>query len=212
MKNVAWLVFPLVLLAGCSLAPSSAVLPEPSAATGSQTPSSSTVNQPAIFFPIAGYNERLTFKVFGQYVHDRFTGYHVGDDIEYTDTEQVIPVRAMADGEIEIREWVSGYGGLVRIKHVIDGQVIHSLYGHIALSSVSLKVGDHIKAGQFLANLGKGYSTETDGERHHLHFAIYAGNDNRINGYEQSSTGVSRWINPQMFLAQHQAQASGSPS
>ena len=36
----------------------------------------------AAVFPVEEHFERRTFKVFGQYVQDRFVGYHAADDIE----------------------------------------------------------------------------------------------------------------------------------
>ena len=54
--------------------------------------------------------------------------------------------------------------------------------------------------------MGDNESEETDGERKHLHFALYDPSlfsNTPINGYEQQEDRVSLWINPQTFFAQH---------
>ncbi len=210
MKSIALLLCSLTILTSCTIneptttddisldtstVPTTLVTP-----TVTAKPPQTT----AIVLPVDQYGQRKTLKVFGEYIQDRFTGYHVADDIEFTDTDDVVPVKAMAEGQVEVVQFISGYGGFIRIKHTIDDQTIHSLYGHISLPSAVVKVGDQVKAGQFLANLGQGFSTETDGERKHLHFGLYAGTDTRLNGYETSAAAVSKWINPQDFFTQHQ--------
>lgn len=170
---------------------------QPSSAVASPKPASNIV------LPVAEYGKRKNLKIFGEYIQDRFTGYHVADDIEFTDTEADTPVVAMADGEVEVVQFAAGYGGMIKIKHQIDGKTIHSIYGHIALESAKVKAKDPVKAGQFLANLGKNNSEESDGERKHLHFSLYAGDENRINGYEPEASSVKKWINPEDYFAEH---------
>ncbi len=210
MKTIALLLCSLSILTSCTTAEptTSADISLNTTTTPATVPSSTITTPPAqthsIVLPIEQYGKRKTLKVFGEYIQDRFTGYHVADDIEFTDTDADVPVKAIADGQVEVVQFVSGYGGFIRIKHTIDGKTIHSLYGHIALQSAAVKVGDQVKAGQFLADLGKGFSTETDGERKHLHFGLYAGNDARLNGYETTAESVSKWLNPQDFFTQHQ--------
>ncbi len=153
-----------------------------------------------VVLPVEGYFERATYKVFGEYYSDRFVGWHSGDDVEFVDTVEEVPVVAIADGTVTRVGTVGGYGGFMSILHTVDGREIHAIYGHIDLSSTSLSVGDAVTRGQFLANLGEGYSSETDGERKHLHFGLYEGSDLRVNGYESSEAGLSKWINPSEFF------------
>lgn len=160
-------------------------------------------DQGAVILPIAKYGERLTYKAFGEFIEDRFHGYHVGDDIEYQDTKEKISVKAIADGIILQSGNVSGYGGLVVIQHTVKNTVLTALYGHIDLSLSSLKKGDAVRKGQFLANLGEHKSQETDGERKHLHFALYQGNKLRQQGYEPLKENVSLWINPYQFFLEN---------
>jgi len=150
--------------------------------------------------PIAEYGERLRYKAFGEFIQDRFKGYHVGDDIEYDDEIREVPVIAIADGIIAYSGVVEGYGGLVIIKHNINGKILHSMYGHIDLSSTSLKVADNVSKGDFIGNLGADRSKDTDGERKHLHFALYEGDELRFQGYESSPEKVAYWINPYEFF------------
>ncbi len=217
MKQLSLILCSLSLLTACTTAGNSDPSASISLGTTSPTPTVIASSSPAvpspqpsvdtaakIVLPIDEYGARKNLKIFGEYIQDRFTGYHVADDIEYTDIESDTHVRAMADGEVEIVQFASGYGGMIKIKHQIDNQTIHSIYGHIALDSAKVKAGDQVKAGQFLANLGVNNSEESDGERKHLHFGLYAGDENRINGYEQEASVVSKWINPEDFFAQHQ--------
>lgn len=150
--------------------------------------------------PIAEYATRRTFKAFGEYISDRFNGYHVGDDVEYTGTETEVAVNAIADGTVKQVSRVSGYGGLIIIEHTFEDKTVTALYGHIDLSSATVSSGDTVSKGQFIANLGAGESDETDGERKHLHFAVFEGTDSRLNGYEQTAGGVNEWLNPQDLL------------
>lgn len=151
-----------------------------------------------VVLPVEGYAERRTVKVFGQYVSDRFTGYHVGDDIEFGDVLEEVPVTAVMDGTVVQIGYVSGYGGMA----VIDHGEVNAIYGHIDLSSSSLKAGDAVTMGQFIANLGEGGTTETDGERKHLHFGVYDGAPTRMNGYEANASSIDYWINPQDFFTE----------
>jgi len=130
--------------------------------------------------PISEFNSRITKKPFGIYitpetspVHpDRWTGYHTGVDIEYEDVLYDVPVRAIADGEILLNKFATGYGGVVVIRHNIYGQDILALYGHLDPESLPLKNIKEVKQGQIIGILGEGGTYETDGARKHLHFAL----------------------------------------
>lgn len=171
-------------------------------APASSDADSAVMEEALVDLPIAGYVERRTFKGFGEYVQDRFTGYHVGDDIEYADVDDDVPVNAIAEGVIVKKGWVSGYGGLIVIDHVVKNEHIKAIYGHLDLASSDLQEGDSVARGQFIGNLGDGESEETDGERKHLHFALYIGDEIRVNGYEPMADGVLKWMNPQDFFAE----------
>lgn len=154
-------------------------------------------------FPIAEYTSRRTVNAFGEESQVTLDGYHVGDDIEFTDTEADVPVFAIADGIVRRSDWVKGYGGVMVIAHTIEGKTISAIYGHIDNSQTFVNVDDGVSKGQHIAYLGEGGTAETDGERKHLHFAVYKGEDSRIQGYESSADAFDQWINPRDFFAQY---------
>ena len=133
--------------------------------------------------PIADANGRITKKPFGIYITpqtspvqpERFTGYHTGVDFETLPSEQNIdvPIYAVCAGKLLAKEWASGYGGLAVQACQLAGQNVTIIYGHLQLASITATVGQQLAAGQQLGILGKGYSTETDGERKHLHLGIH---------------------------------------
>lgn len=186
------ILFAFVLLLGTGCTP--VVSLEESGAPDADAADATTV------LPVEGYIENRNLKYFGQYVNEaRFVGYHVGDDIEFPSTNDDIPVVAIMDGTVARIDDVTGYGGMALIDH---GDV-NAIYGHIDLSRATLKAGDAVVMGQFIANLGEGYSEETDGERKHLHFGVYEGEPTRSNGYAESASAVDDWLNPQDFFTAH---------
>lgn len=186
-----------ITLTGFGCVPKLGVPPD---ATGNTKP---TALEPDAVLPIAGYASRRTYKSFGEYISDRFRGYHVGDDVEYDENKEDVPVVAIAAGKVRKFGRTSGYGGLAVIEHKVGNETVNALYGHLDLKSSNLKEGDAVERGQFIANLGDSQSAETDGERKHLHFALYQGDDLRVNGYEPKADGVKRWLNPTDFFLKH---------
>lgn len=83
------------------------------------------------------------------------------------------PIEAMADGVV-IETSAPGYAALgehVRLQHLIDGQVVTSVYGHMIAGSRTVEVGDYVTVGQVIGNVGcTGACTGT-----HLHFEIHPG-------------------------------------
>lgn len=158
--------------------------------------------------PIANFKEGQTKKVFGQYITpqnspvqpEKFTGYHTGVDIEQAQDNTDVPVYSIADGEVRFVNSVDGYGGVIIIEYQINNETMTALYGHIRLSSASIKDGDQVKKGDQIAVLGTGYSSETDGERKHLHFGIHIGNSIDYRGYVQAQSELSGWIDPKNIL------------
>jgi murein DD-endopeptidase MepM/ murein hydrolase activator NlpD len=157
--------------------------------------------------PIAEFDTRITKKPFGIYITpqnspvqpEKFTGYHTGVDIEYGDLEKEITVIAIADGEVLRSGWVSGYGGMLAIKHSISSQDYIVIYGHLKSTSL-VKNKSLVKAGDTIAVLGDGYSHDTNNERKHLHFAIYTGADINVKGYVKSQTELQKWLDPIEFF------------
>ena len=167
----------------------------------SPTPSQTPVAKYAE--PVAEFKSRITKKSFGIYIDpatspvqpERFSGYHNAVDVEYQDVTEDVPVYALADGTIVYSDIVSGYGGMFMIEFDIDGVKHKALYGHIRPSSLP-GLGQTFSKGQQIAVLGTGYSTETDGERRHLHFSILSDNRIDMRGYVQNESELSGWVDP----------------
>lgn len=169
-----------------------------------------TITEPSpygLVFLINDFKNRITKKPFGIYITpktspvqpERFTGYHTGVDIEYQDITSDVPAYAIFDGKIVFSSGnVSGYGGVFIIEIQLNGQSHNILYGHIRPGFLP-KVGQTITKGDQIGLLGTGYSSETDGERRHLHFAILSDNRIDLKGYVQTQTELSGWENPLDF-------------
>lgn len=153
---------------------------------------------------------RITKKPFGIYITpknspvqpEKFTGYHTGADFETTPAEanEAIDVPAICNGKLILKKYASGYGGVVVQSCNRNGQAVTVIYGHLQLASIDQLVGQVINEGNTIGVLGKGYSTETDGERKHLHLAIHKGSAINILGYVQKKSDLSAWFDPATIL------------
>lgn len=170
------------------------------------------------YFPVEDYNERLTVKKFGQNIDanfyrgkeaffpTKFFGLHAADDLEIFlgEEDEDVPVYAVAGGTVSFMGSVIGYGGVILIS--IGGENLTVLYGHIGLRDTEVKTGATVKPGQLIAYLGKGFSSETSGERKHLHFALQKSKNQYFRGHEPSQASLNKnWINPQNFLRSQKA-------
>lgn len=133
---------------------------------------------------------------------EKFSGYHTGTDFETTSTEENVDVLvpALCDGELLMKKYASGYGGVAVQSCTLNNQPVTVIYGHLRLSSIALSAGQVLKKGDLLGVLGKGYSTETDGERKHLHLGIHVGYSVNILGYTPKESDLSSWLDPTQFL------------
>jgi murein DD-endopeptidase MepM/ murein hydrolase activator NlpD len=186
-----------------------------------------------VTLPIEGYFERQSVKGFGTLVdpafHERhrdlfpnnqfanqFTGYHAGVDVEFSgpaDQARMVSVWAIAPGDVVFVGDVAGYGGVVVIRHP-EPESVTSLYGHLRLRDLQVRLGDRVAAGQVIGYLGDQFSAETSGARKHLHFAIHRGEAVDLAGHEASPQALqSKWYNPNDWLAGHLTiRASGQPT
>ncbi len=156
--------------------------------------------------PIFGATARVTKKPFGIKISpsdspvnpEKFAGYHTGVDFETTEAEQNIevPIYAICSGKLILKKQATGYGGVAVQSCEINKQAVTVIYGHLKLESIRPKVNEDLKAGELLGILGKGYSTETDGERKHLHLSIHLGSEIVLLGYVQKQTQLSAWLDP----------------
>lgn len=168
------------------------------------------VPTPVFALPLDRALARVTKKPFGIHVDpthspvspDRFHGYHTGVDFEAFPEEVNTPVvvYAICSGKLLRKQWASGYGGMLVESCGLNKQPITVVYGHVSLASVSAKVGDTLEQGKQIAVLGKGYSTETDGERKHLHLGIHTGAAVDTRGYVATESELTGWVNVMEYL------------
>lgn len=174
--------------------------------TKNPSPSSSSL----LDAPIDRSQDRVTKKPFGIYITpnnspispEKFTGYHTGVDFETFPDEQDkdVPIYTICSGPLLVKKDASGYGGVVVQKCELQNQAITVIYGHLKLASISANVGQELSAKSKIGILGKGYSTETDGERKHLHLGIHKGSAVNILGYVQSQAELNNWIDIKKYL------------
>ncbi len=84
------------------------------------------------------------------------------------------PVHSVLEGKVILATNDKGdkeYGGLIILKHEIKDLTFYTLYGHLSVeSALNRKVGEIIKPGQYVANLGN--YPENGNWPPHLHFEI----------------------------------------
>lgn len=180
------------------------IAPPPPTNTNTTTP------VPTVVVPIADFFNRITKKPFGIYITpknspiqpEKFTGYHTGADAETTPAEADIgiPIYSIANGSVVFAGHVNGYGGVIMIRYTIGTETVTTLYGHLRISSFTVKLGDTVNMGRQIAVLGTGYSSETDGERKHLHFGIIKGANINYKGYVSTQSQLSAWEDPVTWL------------
>jgi murein DD-endopeptidase MepM/ murein hydrolase activator NlpD len=80
-----------------------------------------------------------------------------------------VPIHAIADGVVrEVGNPSGTLGVYAMIDHQIEGRTVSSIYGHMALGSLALNVGDQVKVRQLVGLVGStGASTGP-----HLHLGI----------------------------------------
>lgn len=172
--------------------------------------SSIAADQQTWVAPIEHARERVTKKPFGIFITpqnspvqpERFSGYHTGTDFELLpgETEPDIEVRAACAGPLITKKIVRGYGGVAIQRCTLNGSPVTVLYGHLSLKSVDAKLEQELSPGERIGTLGTGFSTETDGERPHLHFAIHRGSSVELKGYVQTEEELDGWADPMTVL------------
>ena len=154
--------------------------------------------------------ERVTKKTFGIYITpqnspvqpERFSGYHTGSDFEVFPEELDIdvPVHTVCSGTLKLKETASGYGGVAVQACELNGEAITVIYGHLKLVSITKKAGENLTVGETLGILGTNKSTDTDGERKHLHLGIHKGTSTNIKGYVSLESQLSDWVDPCLYV------------
>ncbi|WP_313801942.1 peptidoglycan DD-metalloendopeptidase family protein [Cytobacillus sp.] len=111
---------------------------------------------------------------------------HSGIDIGKGGRTEAVPIVAAASGEVIKANFDRSYGNVVMITHVIDGQVMTTVYGH--MESLSVSNGQRVEKGQLLGYMGNtGHSTGP-----HLHFEIHHG---PWNGSRSNSVNPLKYVN-----------------
>ena len=91
--------------------------------------------------------------------------------------EPADPILATADGTVAYinkRPSLSNYGNYLILRHVIEGVEVYSLYAHLREIRAGLKHGDAVKAGEFIATMGRTSNTAQSitKDRAHVHFEL----------------------------------------
>ena len=177
-----------------------------------EPPQAQSTVEPGIFYPMTRYEKRLTVRWYGKDVRaeeaatlpcaDPFVGFHTADDLEVKSDELALPlsVFAMADGTVRQVDHVNGYGGLIVLEHLLNGETVTTYYGHIDTGTTTLEEGDPVSAGEKIAELADHCSADSSNERKHLHFGIHNDADIDVRGYVQTKEELSGWVNPKDFL------------
>lgn len=182
--------------------PTSAIIV--SSAIATTAASSAVASTSGLSWPISEALTRTTKKTFGLYVTpknspvspERFTGYHTGVDFETTPQEQDadVSIYAICAGPLILKKAATGYGGVAVQSCEINKEPVTVIYGHLRLSSIGASSGSLLSAGQAIGVLGKGYSSETDGERKHLHLGIHKGAAVSLLGYVPDKSQLNQWF------------------
>lgn len=101
---------------------------------------------------------------FGQ----RWGSMHRGIDLAGPDGT---PIYALADGVVAEAGPAGGFGQWIIIDHLIGGEKVSTVYGHMWPKGVLVSTGDEVKAGQHIADVGN--NGESTGP--HLHFETWQG-------------------------------------
>jgi murein DD-endopeptidase MepM/ murein hydrolase activator NlpD len=108
---------------------------------------------------------------------------HLGFDLAVT---AHVPVAAANSGTVLNASWLGIYGNCVILDH---GLGVQTLYGH--LSSIGVKVGDHVDKGQVIGRSGMTGLAAGD----HLHFTVLV-NGTAVNPVEWWDT---KWMQDRVF-------------
>lgn len=129
-------------------------------------------------------------------------------------------VHALLDGEVVVAVNNKGdknYGGLLILKHTLEGIEFYTLYGHLSVESVlKHNVGEFIKNGEKIAELG--ISNENGNWVPHLHFQVmlsllnYENDYPGVAYYNQTEVWKSVSPDPNLLFKSEALQNSSAPS
>jgi murein DD-endopeptidase MepM/ murein hydrolase activator NlpD len=187
------------------------------------TPAETPASTLTLVYPLSNFVARITQNDFGKYYPvggttnpDRavcpnatyYVGYHTANDLETFPDELniAVSIKSIADGTVREVSPVSGYGGLIVIEYNLGGSTYTAYFGHINLATATVKAGDHVKAGQYIVDLGPQCSGTNGDVRKHLHFGLHKGTAIDVRGYVPDQTTLSNWVDPKILLSSLGAQ------
>lgn len=132
---------------------------------------------------------------------ERFEGYHAALDYEVSadELEADVPVYAICPGKVLYSGFAEGYGGLLVHRCRIDGQDVTIIYGHLTVEGLPA-VKSNVKLGQTIGVLAPAHSTDSDGNRKHLHLGIHKGTELDIRGYVMNEQDLAEFLDPAEVL------------
>lgn len=92
------------------------------------------------------------------------------------------PIYAVRDGTVTVIGPATGYGHWIQVEHEENGQKVTSYYGHILGNGFKVKVGDKVKKGDHIADIGDGIVGESTAP--HLHIGLIMGSGPTAQDYE----------------------------
>ncbi|MGO3660120.1 MAG: peptidoglycan DD-metalloendopeptidase family protein [Corynebacterium casei] len=99
------------------------------------------------------------------------------------------PIYAFTDGVVTVAGPASGFGQWIIIDHLIDGERVSTVYGHMFPEDVLVQAGQTVRAGQMIAREGYNGQVSPPGPGgSHLHFQIHPG------GYPSPAVDPSSWL------------------
>lgn len=124
---------------------------------------------------------------------------HLGDDwngVGGGNTDYGDSIFSIANGQVIFAKDVQGgWGKVIKIKHLYQGEFYESLYAHC--SKITIEKGDWIKKGTYIGNIG-----DCDGKyKAHLHFEIRDSLNMPIGGgYSSNNKG---YVSPEQFISKN---------
>jgi len=121
---------------------------------------------------------------------------HLGVDIWGKAGEPVMAPMESIVHSFAFNDARGDYGATIILQHKLDGNIFHTLYGHLSLGSLEkLQEGDIIKKGQRFAAFGK--PIDNGHWPPHLHFQVIEDMQGNIGDYP----GVCKYSEKEKYLA-----------
>lgn len=95
------------------------------------------------------------------------------------------PLKAAGSGVVSLGKRMGGYGNVIMITHIVNGQQLTTVYAH--LSKISVSPGQTVQQGQVIGATGN----TGDSTGPHLHFEVHKGS---WNGSRSNSTNPSQYL------------------